>query len=349
MVKHYIRPSLYFNRYSTPRRRSQPDRQYRFVQNNIGYYAPLYTKTWLGKDSVSLPSIHFIGTVDLISYKPNIAFLNESYRIVRLSAGLRFFYSNGSRNVFYCSVNPFVSHEQDLFGRGPLRLSMAFIFSRTVSKNFAYRLGVARSFTFGRALPIPIIGFRFGPLDGLHFNIQLPRNISLDFPIGKSGMASVFTRSMGGLYNVVTQDSILTEVGTLARLRRYEMLHGMQFNFRTTKNFSFYISTGFTTRRSIRYTFEDPDATYGYNFEREKIPASLFFSFGLNIRFGKAKKIYNNTLMYDVMNLNALKNSGLSETGPVDTDIPADPKKYKVDTAKKIKYKDVEDLITDEY
>lgn len=317
-VKRYIRPCLYLNHYGTRQRRFEPEKQYRFVQNNLGFYMPLYTNTWFNKDSVSLSSLHVIMTTDLMRYKPNIAFLNEKYEIGRLSAGVRVFYSNGNRSVFYFSVNPFVSQEWTLFGRRPLRVPMTFIYSRTVSKNFSYRLGVARSYTYGRVLPIPIIGFRFGPLDNLHVSLQFPRNIAFNFPMGKSSWASVFTRSMGGIYNVVTQDTIITEVGERAQLRRYELLHGMQFNFRTGKNFSFYLSTGFTSSRRITYVFEDETTQSGYNYNKQSIPASMFFSMGISIRFGKAKKIYNNTLMYDVLDLNTLKNTGLSETGPVD-------------------------------
>lgn len=348
-LKRYIRPCLYFNHYGTPKSRRAPDKQYRFAQNNLGYYMPLYTKTWFNKDSVSLSSLHVLGVADMMVYKPNIAFLGENYKIGRLSAGVRVFYSNGNRSVFYFSVSPFVSQEWKLFGKRPVRVPMTFIYSCTVSKNFSYRLGLTRSYTFGRVLPLPIIGFRFGALDKFHVNLQFPRNLSMDFPMGRKVMASVFTRGMGGVFNVVTQDTIVTNAGVKAQLRRYELLHGMQFNFRASKNFSFYISTGFTSSRSIRYVFQDPTTKSGYNFDKQSIPASIFISAGLSIRFGKAKKVYNNTLMYDVLDLNALKNTGLSQSGPVDNDVPADPKKSKLDDAKKIKYKDVEDLIIDEY
>jgi hypothetical protein len=348
-TKRYIRPCLYFNNYVTPKSRRHPNKQYRFSQSNLGFYMPLYTNTWFNKDSLSLSTFHLLATADILNYKPDIEFLNESYKISRLSTGIRIFYSNGNRSVFYFSVSPFLSQEQSLFGKTPLRFPMTFIYSRTVSKYFSYRLGITRSYTFGRALPIPIIGIRIGALDKLHANIQLPRNVSLDFPIGKHTFMSLYTRSIGGVYNVVTQDTFVTDIGANARLRRYELLHGIQFNFRTGKNVSFYLSGGFTSRRTILYTYESETTKSGYDFDKEKIPKSIFISAGISIRFGKAKKTYNDILMYDVMNLTNLKNTGLSESGPVDNDVSVNPDKYKKDSAKKVKYKDVEDLITDEY
>lgn len=350
-VKRYIRPCLYFNHYATPRKIYNTRKQYRFAQNDLGFYLPLYTKTWTNRDSVSLSTLHIIGTVDLVHYKPSIDFLNEYYTIGRLSAGLRVFYSNGSRNIFYFSINPFLSQEINFAGNSPVRFAGAFIYNRTVSASFSFRLGIARSYTFGRVIPLPVVGFRIGPLDKLHLNIQLPRNISMDFPMGKSTIGSVFIRGMGGIYNVVTQDSIVAGVGAgmRAQLRRYEMLHGMQFNFRTGKNVSFYLAGGFATRRTLRYAFEDPTSSSGYDLERTRIPRALFLSFGLSIRFGQSKKIYNNILMYDVMDLNTLRNAGFNETGSADKGIPADPNKYTLNSVQKYKYKDVEDLITDEY
>jgi hypothetical protein len=348
-TKRYIRPCLYFNHYGTPQRRFEPNKQYRFTQNNLGFYLPLYTNTWFNKDSVSLSSIQIVGTGEVMQYKPDIAFLKESYKIARLSAGVRLFYSNGNRSVFYVSVNPFVSREIPFTGNGPIRFALALIYSRTVSKAFSYRLGIIRSYTFGRPLPLPVVGIRIGALDKLHLNIQFPKNISLDLPIGRVVTASVFVRSMGGVFNVITQGDIVTTPGRRAQLRRYELLHGAQINVRAGKNISFYVSSGFATKRHITYVFKEEPVKSGNDINRHRIPASVFVSFGLSIRFGATKKIYNDRQMYDVMDLNTLKNTGLSDSGPADNDIPASPEKSKIDSAKKIKYKDVEDLIIDEY
>ncbi|HWZ22176.1 MAG TPA: DUF6268 family outer membrane beta-barrel protein, partial [Cytophagaceae bacterium] len=348
-TKRYIRPCLYFNHYGTPQSRFDPHKQYQFTQNNLGFYLPLYTNTWFNKDSVSLSSIQIVGTGEVMQYKPDIAFLKESYKIARLSAGVRLFYSNGNRSVFYVSVNPFVSREIPFTGNGPIRFALALIYSRTVSKAFSYRLGIIRSYTFGRPLPLPVVGIRIGALDKLHLNIQFPKNISLDLPIGRVVTASVFVRSMGGVFNVITQGDIVTTPGRRAQLRRYELLHGAQINVRAGKNISFYVSSGFATKRHITYVFKEEPVKSGNDINRHRIPASVFVSFGLSIRFGATKKIYNDRQMYDVMDLNTLKNTGLSDSGPADNDIPASPEKSKIDSAKKIKYKDVEDLIIDEY
>jgi hypothetical protein len=351
-TKRYIRPCFYFNHFSTPKRRSDELKEYRFAQNNIGFYMPLYTATWYNKDNVGISSFHLLGGVDMIRYKPNLDFLNESYQIGRLSAGLRMFYSNGNKSVFYVSVMPFVSKEFQMFGdRQRTRFTGTFLYSRTVSRNFAYRVGVARTYTFGRALFMPIIGVRIGPLDKIHANIQFPRNISLDIPIGTKVTMSVFSRSMGGVYNIKTQDTLLdVAVGTMATLRRFELLNGIQFNFRAGDHFNFYISSGITSRRRVSYAFhEDDSQARASDRTVEGIPRSLFLNVGLSIHFGKAKKVYNDAAMYDLFDLNTSQKSGFNETGSVDSDVPADPSRQKLDAIKKLKYKDVEDLVSEDY
>ena len=349
-MRHYIRPCVYFNHYGTPEKRDNSKKQYRFAQNDIGFYVPLHTKTWYNKDSIGLSTFHLLGTADIIRYKPQLDFINESYKIGRLSAGVRIFYSNGKKSVLYFSLAPFVSQEFRYNHQTRGRFTSAFIYSRTVKRNFSYRIGFARTYTFGRALHLPILGMRIGQIDKKHLNIQFPRNISFDFPIGKKAWGSVFSRAMGGIYNVVTQDTILSPIGTLATLRRIELLNGFQCTIRTGQNFSFYISTGFATRRRLNFTFHENDAVQSApSTTIEKIPNSLFLSFGCSIRFGNVKKAYHNATMYDLFDLQTINRSGFNERASADGDIPTDVEKYELNQLNNLKYKDVEDLVNQDY
>lgn len=349
-MRHYIRPCIYYNHYSTPQRRASVVKQYRFAENNLGFYFPLLTSTWFNKDSASLSSLHLVLISDFMQYKPQINFLNESYKIGRISTGIRLFYSTGNKSVFYFTMAPFVSQETQYFNRAKVRFSSAIVYSRTVSRNFAYRIGFARTYTYGKALHLPIIGIRIGPLDKLHFNIQFPRNASIDIPIGKKIWISIFSKSMGGIYNVAMQDSILAPKGTTATLRRFELLNGSQFSMRASDYVSFYVSIGFATRRYINFAYKEDKAFVGPRDKTvEKIPNSLFVSLGVSVRFGKAKRVYNNSTLYDVFDMNTMNRAGFTETGPMDNDVPASSEKYKLETLRNLKYKDVEDLVTDDY
>lgn len=345
-----VRPSIYFNHYATPQRRNvAKKKEYTFAQDNIGFFLPVHTSSWFKSDGVSIASLHILAVGDFVSYRPQVTFAQESFRIARFSVGGRMFYSDGHKSILYVGINPFTS--KDLRGRNQNLTSMtgAAIYSRTVSRTFAYRLGISNSYTFGALLPLPVAGIRIGALDQIHLSVQFPRNTTLNIPVGKKAMFSLFAKSMGGLYNISIQDTLLSSATTnRVRLSRFELTHGGQINVRLGDHLSFYIGTGLATRRRVNFSYRNVD-TKKLEFSKHRIPASLFFSFGLSIRFGKAKQVYNDAQMYNLFELNTINGVGQKDTGTNDNDVPAHSEKYKIDKINKVKYKDVEDLITDEY
>ena len=358
-VKRYMRPCFYFNYFVTPERRARKADHYSFSQTNFGFYLPVFTKTKYNADSVTMKTINLLGIVDYTSYKPNFESLHQQYNIGRLSVGIRLFYTDGKKGIWYFGLAPFVSQETKLYGNPHIRFTGAIIYNRTVSKYFAYRFGIAQSYNLGTLLPLPVVGVRIGAVDGINLVIQIPRNIILTFPMGNKFSGSVFIRAMGGVYNISTQDSLQANQGasqgnylasgTFAQLKRLETLQGVQINYRPSSNFSMYVALGFADKRFISFTEQNNDYKYREPFYKEKIPASLFLNVGLSIHLGKAKKVYNNILMYDMFDMNTIKTAGDNGSGPYNNDVPVSPQRSKLETIRKIKYKDVEDLITDEY
>jgi hypothetical protein len=345
-----VRPSIYFNHYATPQRRHvSKKKEYTFAQDNIGFFVPVYTSSWFKRDSVSIASLHVLAVADFVSYRPQVTFAYESFRVARFSMGGRMFYSDGHKSILYIGLNPFTS--KDLRGRNQNLTSMtgAIIYSRTVSRTFAYRLGVSNSYTFGVLLPLPVAGIRIGALDQVHLSIQFPKNVAFNIPVGKKTMFSIFAKSMGGLYNISMQDTFLSAATThRVRLARYELTQGGQINVRLSNHFSFYVGTGLSTRRRVNFSYRNVD-TKNWEFSRHRIPPALFLSFGLCIRLGRTKQVYNDAQMYNLFELNTINGVGQKDTGTNDNDIPANFEKYKIENINKVKYKDVEDLITDEY
>lgn len=347
--KRTVRPTLYYNHYGTPQRRNvRKKRKYTFAQDNIGFFMPLYTSSWFKEDEVSIASLHILGVADMVSYRPRVTFANESFKIARFSVGGRMFYSDGHKSIFYIGITPFSSRDLRSQNLHLTSITGAAIYSRTVSRTFAYRLGISNSYTFGVLLPLPVAGIRVGALDKVHLSVQFPRNIELDIPAGKNTTISVFARSMGGLYNISMEDTLIATTIKKARLARFEIVNGAQANFRVGDHFSLYIGSGIASRRRVNFSYKKKGDDQ-WQYARYKVPASLFFTFGLSVRFGKAKQVYNDAHMYNMFELNTINNAGDKDTGSHDNDVPADPEKYKIEKINKVKYKDVEDLITDEY
>jgi hypothetical protein len=217
-----------------------------------------------------------------------------------------------------------------------------FVYNRTVSSRFSYRVGFTRTFLFGRAYTLPAFGFRAGPLDDVHFIFQFPRNLQLRFPVSKKSWGTVFIRPSGSISNIANQDSLFpVEPGKSLQFRRREVNLGFEWSGRVSRSVSLQLASGLAGRRQVALALEDKAGKYGDPFYYEKLRPCIFIQFGMSIRFGAAKSVKNNYTLYDVFDLNQQYEG--ENNGPADNDIPS-----KNPGIEKIKYKDVEDLMLEE-
>ena len=185
------------------------------------------------------------------------------------------------------------------------------------------------------------MGIRVGRLDGVNLSIQFPRNITINVPIGNYFRASAFTKPQGGLYTMANTDSIYYLYND-KRLYfgRFEFLSGLRLDVFPLKQFSFYLSGGITTNNQIALFSDSYNKKAGniYKpFYKEKIQNALFVNFGLAIKFGKVKSIYNNYNLYDAQDLNNQNSEGINQGN---SQIPSQRKKIK-----NINLKDIDDLL----
>ncbi|MFN4811754.1 MAG: hypothetical protein ACK5JQ_04120 [Bacteroidota bacterium] len=351
--RHYIRPSIYFSGYGINQREITPrkdtlsiaGRYFEFAQRNFGLNAPLYTKAWAENDSSEIKSFQLITTINSTREKIESSILNEARIFRRTSIAFKGIYSDGRKNSFFLAVAPFSSYDQYTNARKGGRLAMVFIYNRTVSEKFSYRLGFMRTFVFGKRLPLPIIGFRFGRLDGVNFNIQLLRNISLNVPIGKRFNYSLFTRPMGSAYSFKNDlNASIPNFGSTLELRRWELLTGMTLSYKASSRFSMFVSAG-TSRGAIAFAENTNriilkrDSYQQYDLRR-----GGFMNIGLNFYFGRSKQINGNYTMYDVLDLNSTYGNDDNNINLGNSQIPAQNKAMQV---KNLQFNDVKDLISE--
>lgn len=349
--KHYIKPCLYISWYGIPDRSLTPrvdslpidGRYYQFSQRNIGLNTPVYTRTWVENDSSKIQSFQAIATINFTKERIESSILNEPRTFRRSSIALKTIYSDGGKNSYFLAVAPFSSFDQYTKARNAKRLAMVFIYNRTVNEKFSYRLGFMRTFVFGKKLALPIVGFRFGRLDGVNFNIQLLRNMSLNVPIGKHFHYSIFTKPMGSAYSFRNDfNTGFLNKGTTVELRRWELLTGMTLTYRANSNFSLFVSTGISRgyvsfAESSKRILIKRDSYQEYN-----LKSGGFLNIGLNFYFGKSKQINGNYAMYDALDLNNTYGNDDNNINLGNSQIPAQNKAMQV---KNLQYNDVKDLI----
>ena len=108
----------------------------------------------------------------------------------------------------YAEFAPFVTQDRGYAYTRRIHIASALIYNFTVNKYFSFRLGYARSFTFGNRLNLPYVGIRVGKMDGVNLSVQFPRSISFNVPIGKYVRTSLYTKPQGGMYSFANSDSI---------------------------------------------------------------------------------------------------------------------------------------------
>jgi len=317
---------------------------YKYSEINTGFYLPFFTRDYVRKDSVTISNLHLLFVGNFLTAKPVFSALSEQHHLYKVSLGLRMIHNNGKKNIWFYNGTPVTARDQ--YSSPSTKYASILVFNRTVSQKFSYRLGLTKTFIFGNRVRLPIIGFRVGPLDGIYMSMMLPRNISLNFPMGKKFTGSFYIKPLGGLYDFSNRDSIYSANDDNIQFGRYEFLNGLRLDYNPNKNFSMFLSGGVTKYNAISFASVDFQTNkrglIAPFYIQKNLSPSLFINWGVTLRFGKTKKVYNNMNMYDVFELNNTFDPGDNNDGPSNGNIP---KKGDMKDIKKIQYKDVQDLI----
>ena len=216
---------------------------YSFTQSSLGFYIPFFTQDKLSKDSTSIANIHMLLVGNTTVSSPRFTALENNHQFNKTSLGLRIIYNTGKKGIWFFNGSPFVVYDNFDKTSKSLRYASVLLYNRTVNDKFSYRVGFIKTFVFGNRYSLPLIGFRLGPLDGTYVSMQLLRNISVHFPLNKHLYGSVFIKPMGGLYNVINNDTLYPGNDKIIQFGRYELLNGIRLDY-ASKNFDFYISSG---------------------------------------------------------------------------------------------------------
>lgn len=354
--RHFIRPTVYINNMMQRNRpfKSNAAEYFGFSQGTIGFVFPMYTH--ISKDSVGQPKnvLQLAGNASILTARPRFSMIEGDKRLTRTGFAANIIYSIGQKHTLFFSFNPFIAEDRTALIANPaLRYTWLVIYNGTVNEKFSYRLGWARSFILGGLPRVPIIGFRIGRYDRVHFNFQYPRYFSFDVPFARRFQMSFFHRFTGGIYGmrdvnfkgVVYDDMIL---------RRAEQLTGFEFSMQASSRFSFFLNIGAVSKsrmalndvqskiinRSNRYILR-PD--YG-SLINANLSRAGFLGFGLQYSFGKARHTYNNQAMNDALDMHRHYGSGDNNDQGLQADRPIIPKDTKL---RGVQMMDVEELVNE--
>ncbi len=356
LPKHYFKNVLYFDYYGTSKVLLPTDhpkkkiinkrlKDYQFVQKSGGFLIPFYTKDFHKQDSMAPANIHLLATGNYLLAEPAFSGINN-HRIFKGGIGIRGIYNSGRKSIWFVDWGLFTAQDITYPSKAVIRSVSTIIYNRIVNERFSFRLGFSKTFLYGNRLRLPYIGLRIGRLDKVNFSIQFPRNITLNIPMGEKFSLSLYSKPMGGVYTFSNNDSLYFGSDKKFQLGRKEFIGGIRFNFIPGQNFSFYLSTGIANNRGLEMS------SFSYNankigmftpFYREQIAPALFINFGISIKFGKVRKVYNNLNLYEAFDLNNTIDPGDNNTYQNNTGIPNISGSSKI---KNLSISDIQDLMS---
>jgi len=354
--KHYLRPVVYLNTMSQRRRefKNNPNEYFGFRQSNLGCMFPIYTHT--AKDANGNPGNVFqvVGNANLMIARPQFSMIAGDHSLSRTSFATNFIYNAGQKNVFFVNVNPFIAEDRSALRANPaLRYTWMVIYNRTVNEYFSFRLGWARTYVLGGLPRAPILGFRIGRYDRVHFNFQFPRYFSLDVPFSGRYNLSVFHRFMGGIYGLRDVDFKGAEYKNVI-LRRTDQISGLEFTMQASSSFSFFVNAGVVSQSKlglIDVKTKRLSGTNNYLLQSDygaltnvSLKRAGMLNFGLQYSFGSAKKIYKHSSMMDAVDMNKTFGNGDSNEPGAQLPQPYVPSKPKLQS---VQMKDIQDLVTE--
>ncbi len=349
-AKHYFKTNIYTDFYSTSKRNligdkyvSKKLKTYKLNQSIIGFNTPIYTKDSYKNDSTRISNIHLLLTGSYAVVSPIFSGISN-HHLSKTSVGVRMIYNSGKSGSWFLDFSPFVTQDNGYNFTKRYRSAYSVIYNYTCNKNASIRVGLTRTFTFGNRFFIPYVGLRLGSVNGFNFNIQFPRSMSVNFPIGKNVRTSIYAKPQGGVYSFANTDELYyLNNDRNINFGRYEYLLGSRFDFNSNKLIGFYLGVGISSQNGISLFSE----TYNKNnngklnhFYAEKLSGALFVNIGLTVKFGKTKSIYNNYNLYDLIDLN---NSSEAGDNTINTGNQEIPKRNSI--LKDIKLSDMQDLI----
>lgn len=312
--KHYFNTVIAIDAYRKPKKDLGSNKaidkkleNYGVRQTMVTFHAPLYTKDRVLIDSTR-QNAHLLLTGTLLSFRPSFAGIPD-HNLIKFGIGLRYIYNTGKKGVWFIDVSPFMTKDASFDSKPYYRLASTFIYSHNPSSTFNWRLGITKSFLWGNRLYLPFVGFRFGALNKVNFTFQFPRYTSLNIPMGEHSYFSLYSMSQGGMYRFSNADTLYPKSNIAAfNFSRFDMNHGIRFDFRTWKHFSFYVALGFSTRNRLTFYSDNANKSrkaiaYNSYFYTTKAPASMYLNLGMVFRLGQVRSSFGVKNLNDATDL----------------------------------------------
>jgi hypothetical protein len=258
--------------------------QYGFQTYTVQGLIPIYKKY---KDKgQALPAFTSISLQGSVGFQQmTLTWLNNKQNIYRGSLGLIGFHYNGFKSLYMGSIQAFMANDNYTIAHPFIRPSAYFVYNRMTRKNYSYKVGLAYTYNFGRALFLPVLGIRFKTSSHATLAINFPSGISYAYKTTKA-KHSFYLRQRGNVATLTNQFGEFNTRADQVRLRSSERQLG--WGMRRTLNSHFILTTdiGFGVRRKLLVS-DQADHSSPINFKVADVANNLYIQAGFLYRFKK--------------------------------------------------------------
>ncbi|MES2328897.1 MAG: DUF6268 family outer membrane beta-barrel protein [Bacteroidota bacterium] len=279
----------------------QPERKFKSTPGGYKYTAfgmnariPLFRKN-------NLATGHFFETslqADLQAASANFGFVASTRKFTNGSLGLGAVIFNGGKNMYIINAAVGIAADNDVISKTNTRyrFSGAFIVNHQHSNTTLYQYGMIFTYSFGKPLPLPVLGIRTKLSSNWTFSTILPVELSFTNRINTKLGLSFNIRPAGNRYQFDNQANFSTVSSTVfMQMREFQL--GAALNYKLSRSFSLGADAGFLIGGKLRFTEQDDiNKTV---FETTAKPGA---NFRLSLRYRLPRKMEGANKLQEILN-----------------------------------------------
>jgi len=236
----------------------------KFGYNNLGINltVPLFgnkNKIMDGLATGDISSLHFYRTslhANFESLPNTIGFITNVSPFYTGSAGLGLLYGS-KKNIFIANANIGMAADEQVIKNNDIRyrFSGAFIVNNRHSATTTYIYGIAFSYTYGRALPLPVLGIRkkFSADSKWSISGILPLSVKVTDKMNKNSSLSFYLKPNGNKFQIANQGNFATTSSFASmQLRQFQL--GVGYNYKMGEHFNLSADAGLLFGGKLKFT-----------------------------------------------------------------------------------------------
>ncbi len=259
-----------------------------FSKGAVGLMYPLLSERNALTNDLEYKTVVALLNINASYSTIDLSFLDSPHQLLSATAGPSVIFNSGDKNTYLASIAAGIAQDIEILGSLTPRFTGHVLFKHKSNGNFSYHLGVVYSYSYGRGLPLPIIGCVFRTGNKSKLKMTLPLSISWSYKTNPFDMFTVMIQPNGDQFNFASDDSSLGN-RVVSRFKMRSFKTGLNYKIGVSGRFFFTPEVGYMFRRKI--SFSDASTTAGSKdyFYNANVESGFYAKFSARILLGNLK------------------------------------------------------------